>query len=125
MVCALLPLNLKTDSIERAAMEISLTETHETDEISIRTRFSDYSFRVIDPRLCRGLLSGGVLGIRARNACLVGTILPTNHHVCLGKQLEIGVRAVFLVAGIGLDGLITSVITQLTLSTSQDSQRLA
>ena len=43
-------------------MEIALTKLNACDEIKIRTTFSNYSFRLIDPAQRRGELWGGLLG---------------------------------------------------------------
>ena len=89
-------------------MQIKLTEMSASDEIKIRTQFSNYSFRVIDPEQCRGVLSGGRLD-QEHEAIFLETIRPTG-------RLEPGDRAVFLVGGIILQRLTTSTITEIILA---------
>ena len=96
-------------------MEITVTEMNESDEITIRTRFSDYCFRITDPVLCRGLLKGGVLGSDQCEAIFAGTIKPANLELEV-KQLEQGSRAIFLVSRHGVDRLTTSIIHEIGLT---------
>ena len=53
-------------------MEIRVTEVNASDEITIRTQFSDYSFRVTDPVQCKGILSGGLPGNQQDEAFFAG-----------------------------------------------------
>ena len=53
-------------------MEIRVTEMNASDEITIRTEFSDYSFRLTDPVQCRGILTGGPLGDQQHDAFFAG-----------------------------------------------------
>jgi hypothetical protein len=96
-------------------MEITLTEMKPEDEISIRTKTNEYRFLVIDPRLCRGILKGGLLGQQPHDAYLAGAIYPHEGVISDSKKLETGARALFYMYGKhGLDRLTTSVITALT-----------
>ena len=97
-------------------MEIKVTEVNARYEITIRTLFSDYSFRVTDPVQCRGFLSGGPLGDQPREAFFAGAILPASSQSSEWSRLETGYRAVFLIEGKGLDRLTTSIITEVTMS---------
>ena len=98
-------------------MDITLTEVSAMDQISIRTQFSEYHFCVTDPRLCRGFLSGGLLGNRRQEAFLAGVYLSAGDWSMDSRKLETGRRAVFCVAGkSGLESLTTSVITQLAFA---------
>lgn len=87
-----------------------------SDEIKIRTQFSDYSFRMIDPAHCRGVLRGGRLGMDQHEAIFVETIRPTDNGTPLPDQLEPGDRAVFLVGSNTLKKLTTSTITEIVVS---------
>ena len=89
-------------------MEIRLTEMNASDEIEIRTQFSNYSFRVVDPEQCRGVLSGGRLD-QEHEAIFLEPIRPTGH---LGP----GDRAVFLVGGNIFKRLITSTISEIIVA---------
>ena len=97
-------------------MEIRVTEVNASDEITIRTQFSDYSFRVTDPVQCKGILSGGLLGDQQHEAFFAGAIPAAYSQPCDSTRLETGYRAVFLMAGKGCDRLTTSIIIEITLS---------
>ena len=97
-------------------MEMKVTDMNASDEITIRTQFSDYSFRMIDPLQCRGVLRGGRLGMEKLEAILVETIRPTDNGTPLSDQLEPGDRAVFLIGNNTLKKLITSTITEIVMS---------
>jgi hypothetical protein len=95
-------------------MEITLTEMNAEDEISIRTKKSEYRFLVTDPELYRGILTGGRLGQQPHDAFLVGAIFPHDGGNSDSKKLVTGARAFFYLNGKhGLDCLTTSVITGL------------
>ena len=97
-------------------MEIRVTEMNPRDEIKLRTQFSDYSFRMIDPLQCRGVLRGGRLGMEKHEAIFVETIRPTDTATPMLDQLEPGDRAVFLVGSYTLKKLTTSTITEIVVS---------
>ena len=97
-------------------MEIRVTEMNASDEITIRTQFSDYSFRVTDPVRCRGVLTGGQLGTDLHDAIFLETIHPGNCEPRASPQLEPGDRAVFLIERENLSRLTTSIITEIVLS---------
>lgn len=58
-------------------MKIRLTEVALNDEIYIRTQNSEYLFKVSNPRLCRGFLTGGSLGGEQRDAFWRASFSPT------------------------------------------------
>ena len=99
-------------------MKIRVTDTNSADQISIRTRSSEYSFRVTNPSVCKGLLSGGLLGYEQREAFLACTIFPSESPTSDWAQLETGGCAVFLMMGETLTRLTTSVISEITWSLS-------
>ncbi len=96
-------------------MGLRVTEVNASDEIKIRTQFSDYSFQVTDPGQCKGVLSGGPLGDRQHDALFAGAIPPASSQASDASRLEAGYRAVFLLAGPGIYRLTTSIITEITL----------
>src|SRR6266542_6099888 len=96
-------------------MELRVTELNTSDEIAIRTQFSDYSFRVTDPVQCRGFLRGGRLGDQQRDALFAGTILTASSQSS-EPRLETGYPAVFLIEEDGLERLTTSIVTEIALS---------
>jgi len=101
-------------------MEITLTEMNAEDEISIRTKTSEYRFIVTNPGLCRGILTGGVLHQQPHDAFLVGAIFPLDEGIRDPKKLETGARALFYLNGKhGLDCLTTSVITELSCRSNE------
>jgi hypothetical protein len=95
-------------------MEIKVTAMRPSDEITIRTHFSDYRFRVMDPVECKGVLSGGRLGAEQYEAVFVETIRP--NAVRSTGQMEPGDRAVFLVGRDIVRRVTTSIITEIVLS---------
>ena len=97
-------------------MEIKVTDMNASDEVKIRTKFSDYSFRMIDPAHCRGVLRGGRLGMDQHEAIFVETIRPKDNAMPLSDQLAPGDRAVFLVGSNTLKKLTTSTITEIVVS---------
>ena len=97
-------------------MELRVTELNASDEITIRTQFSDYNFRVTDPVQCRGILRGGRLGDQRRDAFFAGKILTANGQSSERSRLEAGYRFVFLIEGNGLKRLTTSIVTEIILS---------
>ena len=68
-------------------MEISVKEMQAIEEITIRTRSSDYCFRLVDPDQGRGVLRGGRL-TEEHEAVIVETIRPTNSATPVSDQLE-------------------------------------
>ena len=102
-------------------MEICVSEMNASDEIMIRTHFSDYTFRVIDPEKCSGVLTGGPLGSGKHEAMFVEAIRPPNCEPRALARLKPGDRAVFLVGRDTISRLTTSVITDIVLSGETES----
>lgn len=100
-------------------MEIKVKEIKAIEEITIRTRASDYRFRLVDAEHGRGVLSGGRL-TEEHEAVFVETIRPTP----MLDQLEPGDRAVFLVGTTELKTITTSPITEIVISeaVSEDNE---
>src|SRR5262245_52468704 len=96
-------------------MEIKVKEMKAIEEITIRTRSSDYRFRLIDPVRGRGVLRGGRL-TEEHEAVFVETIRPTNSATPVSDQLEPGDRAVFMVGSTELRTITTSPITEIVIS---------
>jgi hypothetical protein len=95
-------------------MDITLRDLNALDEISIRTRHSEYRFRLTDPHRCRGILTGGVLGEEEHDAVLTGPSLTEDLKDELPAKLEIGGCALFYVAvNEGVSVMTTSRITDL------------
>lgn len=96
-------------------MEIRVKEMRAIEEITIRTKCSDYRFRLVDAQQGRGVLSGGRL-IEEQEAVFLETIRPTNCATPVSDQLEAGDRAVFLVGTNELRTMTTSPITEIVIS---------
>jgi hypothetical protein len=102
-------------------MDITVRDLNAMDEVSIRTRHSEYRFRITDPHRCRGVLTGGLFGEKEHDAVLTATPLPADLKTQLSTRLEIGGSALFYVAmeeNVSL--LTTSTITALTLAARRD-----
>jgi hypothetical protein len=105
---------------------IALDNLSADDRLTIRTKNSSYRFSVINPSQRQGLLSGGKLGDSPRNAVLIeslagdGSAATGNPHV-----LKVGTRALFyLKSPRGIERVITSVITDLTVTKTEESTPL-
>jgi len=97
-------------------MKLRFTDVNAGDEITIRTQFNNYSFRVTDPVRCRGSLSGGPLGNQQHDAFLAGARLPDSSQSDEPSRLETGYQAVFLVGGNDFRRLTTSTITEIIVA---------
>jgi len=100
-------------------MKLRVIDVNAGDEITIRTQFNEYSFRVTDPVQCRGSLSGGSLGSQQHDAFLAGARLPASSDSDEPSRLETGYRAVFVVGGHDFRRLTTSTITEITVAQTQ------
>ena len=100
-------------------MKLRFTDVNAGDEITIRTQFSDYSFRVTDPVQSRGSLSGGALGTQQHDAFLAEGILPASCQGDEPSHLGTGYRAVFLVGGNAFRRLTTSIIIEINLAQTE------
>lgn len=78
-------------------MWISVKDLKQMDEISIRTQNSLYLFRVTEPGLGKGLLSGGLLGQAQHEASLSDEISTDDQDSHFSVRLEIGCCAFFYV----------------------------
>ena len=83
--------------MRRTQMWISVKDLKYMDEISIRTQNSMYRFRVTDPKKCKGLLSGGLLGETQHEASLCSEVTTDNQQPTFCARLEIGRCAFFYV----------------------------
>src|SRR5262245_3544247 len=102
-------------------MDITVRDLNAMDEVSIRTKHSEYRFRITDPHLCRGVLTGGLFGENEHYPVLTGAPLPADLQSQLSTKLEFGGCALFYVAieeSVSL--LTTSQITDLTLAAKRD-----
>ena len=102
-------------------MDITVTDLSAMDEVSIRTRNSEYRFRITNPHLCRGVLKGGLFGEQEHDAVLTASPLPARLEFQTNAKLEIGGCALFYVAiEDSVNLLTTSTITDLTLAAKRD-----
>jgi hypothetical protein len=79
-------------------MDITVRDLSTMDEVGIRTRHSEYRFRITDPHLCRGILTGGMFGEQEHDAVLTGAPLPADLESQMNSRSEIGAQALFYVA---------------------------
>jgi hypothetical protein len=96
---------------------IAFDNVSANDRVIIRTKNSLYRFSVNDPAQRQGLLSGGRLGDSPRNAVLIESLVEDGSRVGGSPSvLKVGSRALFyLLTPRGVERVITSVITDLTL----------
>src|SRR5262245_9441566 len=112
-------------------MGINVKDLRRMDEISIRTQNSVYRFRVTEPAMCRGLLSGGLLGEVQLDASLCDGVSPGDRQTQSSPRLEIGRCAFFcLHFKDTVSRLSTSVILDLSLrgvptQAFQDTSRIS
>lgn len=108
-------------------MEINFDKLSPSDQISIRTQNSRYNFSVVNPEERRGILSGGSLGSRQRDAVLIASLEGdegAGEHA--PSVLKTGARALFyLTAKRGFERLITSVIVQISQLNNEGDERRA
>ena len=102
-------------------MDITVRDLSTMDEVGIKTRHSEYRFRITDPHLCRGIVTGGMFGEEEHDAVLTGAPLPADLESQFNARLEIGAHALFYVAvKESVNLLTTSIITDLTLAAKRD-----
>jgi hypothetical protein len=105
-------------------MDITVKDLSAMDEVSIRTAHSEYRFRITNPHLCRGMLTGGMFGEREHDAILTATAAPADLESQINARLEIGGHALFYVEiEEHVNLLTTSRITDLTLLTTSGPLR--
>lgn len=93
---------------------ILVKDLNAMEQISIRTRNSEYQFQVIEPTERRGFLSGGQFGDEQHEAVLVGGLVGNELRGRLSATLEIGACALFYIAAKErVKRLTTSMITSL------------
>ncbi len=108
-------------------MEITVKDLKPDESVLIRTKNSEYRFRVINPDERRGLLTGGSLGNAKREAVLIGT-LPDGNYIDAAEAntLKTGTRALFFLgANRGVERLITSAITEIATVQGSSGERRA
>ena len=93
---------------------IVVKDLNALEQISIRTRNSEYQFQVIEPTERRGFLSGGLFGNEPCEAILIGGLVGNESRGRLSAKLEIGSCALFYIAATErVKRLTTSMITSL------------
>ncbi|HYP30050.1 MAG TPA: hypothetical protein VE262_25320 [Blastocatellia bacterium] len=112
-------MNLLEEEPTRAGTvsEICLDKVDPSDRIVIETRNSLYQFSVMDANQRRGVLSGGPLSEGIRDAVLMGTLSSESGSFKVNHlSLRTNARAFFFIkSSDGVERLITSAITSLTL----------
>ncbi|MEW6730509.1 MAG: hypothetical protein AB1489_04130 [Acidobacteriota bacterium] len=99
--------------------EVAFDVLKANDKLIIRTKNSQYQFRVTDPVDRRGILSGGQLGNEAHEAVLL-CVAPDNSEQLHNKSIKINSKAIFflLQTSLGVQRLHTSSITDVKLVSS-------
>jgi hypothetical protein len=121
------PDRLGARGLKGDVMEINFENVNPSDEIRIRTRNSLYKFAIVEPGERRGILTGGSLGDRRREAVLVSSIEGDES----GEEesytvLKTGARALFFMpASNGFERLITSVIIDVSHQDKEGEKRRA
>jgi hypothetical protein len=113
------------ERIEYNTDEIAFNGLSAADEIAIHTINSRYRFLLIDPAEKRGLLSGGLLGDRQREAILVGTLASKTRAFAIDSPvMKVGDRVLFcLIDGNEAENFFTTVIQQLAHIRASDGRR--
>ena len=93
-------------------MRVSVRDLNRMDEISIRTKNSEYRFHVTDPTMGKGILSGGPLGEVPHEAFVWDGVFASGTHQ-FSATLEMGRCAFFFVA-------VRDTFRRLTTSIIQD-----
>ncbi len=117
LIISTVPMILFGGLERRFDMKLRVTDMNASYEITIRTQFSDYRFRVTDPVQCRGFLTGGPLGNQQHDAFLA-EVLPASVEGGEPFRLATGYRAVFFIGGNGFRRLTTSIITEISVAQS-------
>lgn len=95
---------------------IAVKDLNAMEQISIRTKNSEYQFQVIEPTECRGFLTGGQFGEKQYEAIFVGGLVGNDSRGRLSVTLEIGACALFYISvQERLNRLTTSMITNLRI----------
>ena len=97
------------------------------DKLVMRTRNNEYVFVVVDPVRRLGVLSGGLLGERPREAVLVGAMREDGSGLNGDPSgLRTQSQALFYIeAKVGVERFITSTITRLAHLPSDHGKRRA
>lgn len=95
---------------------IAVKDLNAREQISIRTRNSEYQFQVIEPIERRGFISGGPFGEEQYEAIFIGGFVGNESRGRISASLEIGACALFYVgAKERMKRLTTSMITDLSV----------
>jgi hypothetical protein len=93
---------------------VVVSDLNAMEQISIRTRNSEYQFKIIEPAERRGFLSGGQFGEEQHEAILVGGLVGNESRGRLSTKLQIGACALFYIAAKErVQRLTTSMIVKL------------
>lgn len=108
-------------------MEINFDNVNPSDQISIKTKNSVYKFAIVEPKERRGILTGGSLGNRHREAVLVSMLEGDEPGEAQSSTvLKTGSRALFYMpASNGFERLITSAIINISHQDKQGERRRA
>ncbi|HET9531163.1 MAG TPA: hypothetical protein VFQ92_12475 [Blastocatellia bacterium] len=100
---------------EGSSGEVTFDDLQARDEVLIQTKNNQYRFVIIDPAEKRGLLSGGSLRNRQREAILVGTLAENTRSFAIESPvIRAGERVLFcLIDGNEAENFFTTGIQRL------------
>ncbi|MEW6210909.1 MAG: hypothetical protein AB1631_21270 [Acidobacteriota bacterium] len=102
--------------------KIHFDSISENDMVLFQTMNGVYQFRVTDPTLRSGILTGGGLGDQQREAVLIGSLIDDAYH----SGLAVRSRAIFWMCEASqCESLMTSELVGLTLVRDLIEQRRA
>lgn len=105
---------------------ICLEDIRADDNVVIKTRNSEYRFAIVDPPRHKGMLSGGAIGAKPREAFLIESRSKDEAGATRGfRGLKTGARALFyLSSGRVFERVTTSEISGLKLVKAKDRDSL-
>lgn len=105
---------------------ITFADIQVNDKVLIKTRNSEYRFEVADPINGRGLLSGGTVGEKPREAILIESLVKSDSGRLRDfRGLKTGARALFYISSsCHIERVKTSNISSLILVKAADRTSL-
>jgi len=109
-----------------AGSAITFADVEVNDKVLIRTRNSEYRFEIADPVNGKGLLSGGTVGEKPREAILIESLIKSDSGRLRDfRGLKTGARALFyLSSNHRIERVKTSNISSLILVKAADRTSL-
>jgi hypothetical protein len=104
---------------------LALSDLKATDRLRLETKNHRYEFELVDPAEKRGLLSGGTVGDKPREAVLVGSMAKnTSGFDCDKLIVRMGDRVLFgIITDDKLQSFFTSGVRRLTVIRGSEHPR--